>query len=122
MWLSDDLAVVHVQGAFGGSHECGIVCCEDEGAVRFAVELLHEVEDLSGCDGVEVGSRLVGEDEFRLAGHGPGDGHALPLSAGELIGPLAGPVAPTDPIQPGTGAVPPPRRRYRVAEGGGLDG
>ena len=75
-----------------------------------AVELFDEVEDLPGGDGVEVRGRLVGEDELRLAGHGPGDGHALPLSAGELVGTLAGLIAQADLIEPVANALAPLRR------------
>ena len=51
--------------------------------------MLEEVEDL-GLDGdVEGGDGFVGDDEFRLWGEGAGDGDALALAAGELVGVLA---------------------------------
>ena len=44
----------------------------------------HEREDLGAGARVEVAGRLVGEDDLRPAGQGPGDGDALLLAAGEL--------------------------------------
>lgn len=64
------------------------MCGEDEGASRRGVELFDEVEDPGGGDRVEVGCWFVSENELRLAGHGTGDGHALPLPTGKLIGTL----------------------------------
>ena len=42
-------------------------------------------DDLAGL-GVEVGGGLVGEDDGGLGDEGPGDGHALALAAGEVVG------------------------------------
>ena len=45
---------------------------------------------------VEVAGRLVGEDDLRAAGEGPGDGDALLLATGELARPVREAVAETD--------------------------
>ena len=56
---------------------------------------------------VEVAGGLVGEDDGRLAGQGPGDGHPLPLSAGELRGPGRRPRTEADEVE-GIHGPPPP--------------
>ena len=50
------------------------------------VEVPDQGEDGLGCLGVQGGSGLVAEKDFRLGGQGPGDGHPLLLAAGELGG------------------------------------
>ena len=62
-------------------------------------DVLHRAEDLvdlvAGL-GVELAGRLVGQDEHRLLDQGPGDGHALLLAAGELVGAVVEPVPQAD--------------------------
>ena len=59
---------------------------DDDGAVPFLGPSLEELDDDLGRLGIESGRRLVGEDELGFAGEGPGDCHALALSAREVLG------------------------------------
>lgn len=58
---------------------------EDEG-LALAIEVVEEVEDFFAGFGVEVASGFVGEDDERAVGESAGDGNALLLAAGELVG------------------------------------
>ncbi len=65
-------------------HHGQIVGDEQEGEAVLLLEVLEEVHDL-GLDGhVQGGDGLVRHQQLRLHGQGPGDGHPLPLAAGEL--------------------------------------
>src|SRR5947209_8637195 len=85
---------------------------EDERAARSGVDLFDKAEDLRGGDGVEIRGRLVRQHQLRLTGHGPRNGHALPLAAGELVGTLPALIAQSDLLQPVEHACAPLRRRY----------
>ena len=50
------------------------------------VELVEERHDLVAGLGVEVAGGFVGEDDGGLVDEGAGDGDALTLTAGELVG------------------------------------
>ena len=56
----------------------------DRGAADL-VELGEQVEDLDLVGDVEIGRRLVEEQQLGLLGKGHRDPHALPLAAGELV-------------------------------------
>ncbi len=58
---------------------------EDEG-FALAVEVVEEFEDFFAGFGVEVAGGFVGEDDEGGVGEGAGDGDALLLAAGELVG------------------------------------
>ena len=58
---------------------------DDDGAALF-VEALEEREDIFAGLGVEGSGRFVGKDDGGVGDDGPGDGDALFLSAGELVG------------------------------------
>ena len=49
-------------------------------------EVADDLQDLAGQLGVEGGGGLVEEQDLRLHGQRTGDGHALLLTAGELVG------------------------------------
>ena len=53
------------------------------------VQLVEQREDLVAGAAVEVAGRLVGEQDRRAVDQRPGDGDALLLAAGELVGPVA---------------------------------
>ena len=61
--------------------------------------------DLLGRVGVEVAGRLVGDDDTRAVGQGPGDGDALLLTTGEPGRQMTHARAEADLVQqhPGTG-------------------
>ena len=58
----------------------------DDGAAVFAVQAVEQFHDLGTHLRVKVARGLVGQEDFRVADDGSGDGHALALSAGELRG------------------------------------
>ena len=53
-----------------------------------AAELLQDFHDLNGGFGVEGAGGLVGQDDLGVVHDGARDGHALHLTAGELVRPL----------------------------------
>jgi hypothetical protein len=59
-----------------------------QGQVPAPLEPVQQVEDLQPDGHVEHGDGLVGQQHVRLGGQGPGDGDALPLPAGQLVGEL----------------------------------
>ena len=70
----------------GFFYHTGIVGGKDEGDLLLPVQLFHDVEQVLGGVGVEVGGGFVGQDEFGLGGQGAGHGDALLLSSRELAG------------------------------------
>ncbi len=58
---------------------------EHQRHAEFAAHRAQEVEDLRLDGDVERGGRLVGDKQFRPAGQGHGDHHALVLAAGEFM-------------------------------------
>jgi hypothetical protein len=52
----------------------------------FAVKLFDNVHDLAAGFDVEVARGFVGEEDARVVHKRPGDGDALALTAGELVG------------------------------------
>ena len=59
----------------------------------FGVELLEQVHHFLAVLGVEVTGRLIREDQLRAGDDGASDGHALLLTAGELLREVVGAVA-----------------------------
>ena len=51
-------------------------------------------------DGIEGTGRLVGQQEVPVADDGAGDGHPLPLAAGQIVGEAVGPIGQTE-LAPG---------------------
>ena len=68
----------------------------DDGAA-LVVQPVEELQDLGRGREVEVAGGLVDEQHFGVADERPGDGHALHLAAGELIGVMVGAVGQADP-------------------------
>ena len=62
----------------------------EHGQVPVPLEPVKQVEDLQPDRHVEHGDRLVGEQDVRVGGQGPGDGHPLALATGQLMRMLAG--------------------------------
>lgn len=62
----------------------GIVGDHDDGG-SVLVEFREQLHHLGTVLRVEVTGRLIGEDELRTEDHSTGDGHALLLTAGELV-------------------------------------
>ena len=52
----------------------------DQRDVFFAARLADQIDDLLLIARVDVGGRLIGQEQARPVGQGPGDGHALLLA------------------------------------------
>ena len=66
-----------------------------------SVEVVEQGEHVGGRRRVEVAGGLVGEDQRGLGDQRPGDGDALLLAAGQLAGPVVGPVGEADLVERG---------------------
>jgi len=84
MIASND-AVTDGDDAMGVFGDVGLVGDEDDG-VSAGVKVVEESHDLIAGLGVEVAGGFVGEDDGGAINEGSGDGDALALTAGELVG------------------------------------
>src|SRR3990172_1768318 len=80
----DHPAVGHANDGAGVGHHVRVVSGEEEGGALAAVHVLHQIDDGGPRLRVEVGRRLVGEDQPRPRHERPGDGHPLALAARQL--------------------------------------
>jgi hypothetical protein len=103
--VGDDLAVAEADNAVSVFEEASIVRGEDEGEAEAAVEVVHEVDELGGVAGVEVGGRLIGEHQGGTMDDGAGDGDTLAFAAGEQVGTLIGAGGEADTFKSGGGAL-----------------
>jgi hypothetical protein len=85
-----NLPVAEADDALGVFEQAGVMRGEDESKAEAAVEAVHEIDELGGVVGVEVGGRLVGQHEGGAMDDGAGDGNALTLSAGEDVRAMIG--------------------------------
>src|SRR4051795_4477193 len=83
--VGGDLAVAQGHLAPGVLGDVRLVGDQDHGVAR-PMELVEEQHDLLGRGRIEVAGGLVGEQDRRLVDQGAGDGHALALAAGQLVG------------------------------------
>ena len=81
-----DFAVAHVEDAVGDLGGLGVVGDHEDGLVELAAGVAEHLEDGVGVFGVEVAGGLVGEDDGGAVDERAGDGDALLLAAGELVG------------------------------------
>ena len=82
--LLDD-AVMHDDDLVGHGHGLDLVVGDvDRGGLQALVQLLDLGAHLHAQLGVEVGERLVEEEDLRIAHDGAAHGDALALAAGEL--------------------------------------
>ena len=79
-------AVLDPEDAVGDVEHLVVVGGGDDGDAALFAELVEELDDLLAGVEVEVAGRLVGEDDGGVVGEGAGDGDALLLSAGKLVG------------------------------------
>ena len=75
-----------MQDAVGDLGGLGVVGDHEDGLVELAAGGAEHGEDGVGVLGVEVAGGLVGEDDGGAGDEGAGDGDALLLAAGELVG------------------------------------
>ena len=95
-----DDADFHYDDAPGAGGDFIAVGDEDDG-FAVGVELVEEVEDFEAGLGIEVAGGFVGEDEERVVDEGAGDGDALLLAAGELLGAVVEAMAEADELREG---------------------
>ena len=70
----------------------------DSGLV-FLTQFLNKVHQIVALATVEVGSRFIGEDDFRTVGEGTRKRDALFFTTGELGGTMMKPIAQSDVCQ-----------------------
>src|SRR5260370_34048811 len=78
--LLDEDAVDKMQGAVGARRKIGIVGDDDQAGTDAAIELEHQIEDLTGSTAIEIACRLVGEDTRRSGDQWARQGGALSLA------------------------------------------
>ena len=83
--VTGDDAVAYGDDPVGVFGDVGLVGYDDDG-VSAGVEVVEEGHDLVAGLGVEVAGGFVGEDDGGVVDKGAGDGDALALAAGELVG------------------------------------
>jgi hypothetical protein len=76
------------------------------------VEFAQQRNDLRAGAAVEVAGRLVGQQHGRVADDGPGEGDALTLPPGQLVGAVAEPKAEADACQCQLRALAPLTQRH----------
>src|SRR5690606_7647224 len=64
---------------------CQVVGDEEVGQAEVSLQLYQQVQHLGADGDVERRDRLVADHEGGLEDQGSGDGHPLPLPAGELV-------------------------------------
>ncbi len=69
---------------------------DNDDRTALLIELLEQRQNFLAGAGVERARRLIGEYDRRIGHNGTGDGHALPLPAGKLIGPVMAALAKAD--------------------------
>lgn len=83
--LADD-AVLDVDDLVGAVGNAALMRDHDDGHALFAVELGEQLHHFLGSLGIERARRLVRQEDLGIGDQGAGDGHALLLSAGHLVG------------------------------------
>ena len=81
-----DAAVAHVDGGIAVGRGFRIVGDHQDGLAQPAVQIAQNVENRFGVLGVQIAGGLVGQENGRVVHDGAGDGDALLLAAGKLVG------------------------------------
>src|SRR5882672_10402770 len=84
--VADYVAVLERDNTLAILRNIGLVSHHDDADALLAVQALENRHDLDAGAGIERAGGLVGEDDSRVVDQAAGDGHALLLAAGELIG------------------------------------
>ena len=98
-FLAGDPAVLEPEDPVGEGEDPVVVGHDHEGHAALVGQPLDQPHDRLPVLGVERGGRLVGEEDGRLIGQGPGDRHPLAFARAQLGGPQ--PRGATDPPGPG---------------------
>ena len=82
----DDLSQVHdgdVRGHIG--HHGQVVPDQQVAELQILLQIHQEVNDLQADGDVQRGCGFIQDDDLRVRGNGPGDGHALPLASAQFV-------------------------------------
>ncbi len=113
--VGDDAPVLQVDDTGGiGVRQFRVVGDHDDQPVLR--HFFQKVHDLDGSFGVQGAGGLIRKDDVRVVDQGAGNGHALHLTAGQLVRPLVGLVAETDLFEGRQSALA-PLRRWDVGDG-----
>ena len=82
-----------------------VVGDDDQRRPLVAVQLDEQVHDVVAGVGVEGAGRLIRQHDGRRPDQGAGDGHALLLSAGQLVRLVMGALSHADPLERPAGAA-----------------
>jgi hypothetical protein len=94
--LGLDATIDELDLAIGGGGNRLAVGDEKDGGFLFASEASDEFDDGVTGSGVEIAGRFIGEKNRGLVDEGAGDGGALKLSAGVLVGGVVGAIGVLD--------------------------
>jgi hypothetical protein len=97
------LAVVEAEREVGGQGEGRLVCGEDQLAGSAGGELEYQVPEGGAGGGVDVGERLIEQQQARLAGEGAGEREACGLALGKIARARAGLWREAEAVEPGEG-------------------
>ena len=96
--IGQHLAVLHADDPPGVAGDVRLVRHHDD-RLPGVVQLVEQAEDFLARAAVEIAGRLVGQQDRGLVDQRPGDGDALLLAAGKLVGPVAHAIAQADGFQ-----------------------
>ena len=83
----DDLSGVHHDRPVGGGrHDSPVMGDQEDGDAGGGLQREEQLEDLALDRDVQRRRRFVGDEDFRIAGEGTCDGHALRHPARQLVG------------------------------------
>ena len=85
-------SVDEADAAIGGGGDIDAVGDQDHGGLFPAGEGGEEIDHGGAGSGVEIAGGLVGEEDGRAVDESAGEGGALHLAAGELMGSVKAPV------------------------------
>ena len=61
------------------------MCDKKNGTAGFQLDAFEQIDHLRLNGDIQGADRLIGDNQLRLHNQGPGDSHALALSAGKLV-------------------------------------
>ena len=88
-------AIFHLGNPVGERENPTVVGDHDDASIGSEGALLQQLEGMMPRLGIERGCRFVADDQLRVVDEGPGDSHALLLTARELLREGADPIAET---------------------------
>jgi hypothetical protein len=97
--LREQLALLEMPYGFSELRSVWVVSYHDDGFVEFAIQARQHREHILGRGGIQVSGRLIGQDQVGVGDYGAGDGYALFLTAGQLLGQVTHAIAEADQFQ-----------------------